>query len=102
MAPILDSRDWEVGFDWVVDTLKADHEHLASQMEIEKALQYLKDKQYDKAIEYLKAFEKKDQHLRAMAATNLSFMYFLEGEFRNADTYADLAIRHDRYNAKVR
>ena len=31
------------------------------------------------AIEHLKAFEKKDQHLKAMAATNLAFIYFLEG-----------------------
>lgn len=33
------------------------------------------------AIEHLKAFEKKDQHLKAMAATNLAFIYFLEGEW---------------------
>ena len=33
------------------------------------------------AIEHLKAFEKKDQHLKAMAATNLAFIYFLEGKF---------------------
>jgi len=29
----------------------------------------------------LKSFEKKDQHLKAMAATNLSFIYFLENDF---------------------
>lgn len=33
------------------------------------------------AIEHLKAFEKKDQHLKAMAATNLAFIYFLEGKW---------------------
>ncbi|CAM9106211.1 unnamed protein product, partial [Choristocarpus tenellus] len=101
IAPVLDKRDWEAGYDWVVDTMKVDHEHLASQMEIEKALQYLKSKDFDKAIEHLKAFEKKDQHLKAMAATNLAFIYFLEGDFKSADSYADLAIRHDRYNAKA-
>lgn len=100
------------------------------------------------AIEYLKAFEKKDQHLKAMAATNLAFIYFLEGkrkrnilcvhysleesrqlsqriqlsempfsrcrnvcvfrmrlstvgEFKSADSYADMAIRYNRYNAKA-
>lgn len=43
-----------------------------------RALYFLRDKQFDKAIEVLKSFEKKDQHLKAMAATNLSFIYFLE------------------------
>jgi intraflagellar transport protein 88 len=98
---VLDERDWESGFDWVVDALKADHEHVASQMEIEKALAHLRAKQFDKAIDRLKAFEKKDPPLRAMAATNLSFIYFLEGEFKAADAHADAAIRHDRYNAKA-
>ncbi|CAM9133796.1 unnamed protein product [Discosporangium mesarthrocarpum] len=101
IAPVLDKKDWEAGYDWVVETMKLDHEHLASQMEIEKALQYLKNKDFEKAIEHLKAFEKKDQHLKAMAATNLAFIYFLEGEFKSADSYADMAIRHDRYNAKA-
>ena len=36
-----------------------------------------------------------------MAATNLSFLYFLEGKMDQADKYADLAVRHDRYNAKA-
>ena len=36
-----------------------------------------------------------------MAATNLSFIYFLEGDIRSADKYADLAYEHDRYNARA-
>jgi len=46
-------------------------------------------------------FEKKDQHHRAMAATNLSFCYFLEQEYVQAEKYADLAYTNDRYNAKA-
>lgn len=46
------------------------------------------------AIEHLKAFEKKDQHLKAMAATNLAFIYFLEGRcgrpLRNVLLYDDI------------
>ncbi|CAM9656365.1 unnamed protein product [Laminaria digitata] len=101
IAPVMDKKDWEAGYDWVVETIKLDHEYLASKMEVEKALHYLKTKEFDKAIEHLKAFEKKDQHLKAMAATNLAFIYFLEGEFKSADLYADMAIRHNRYNAKA-
>jgi len=35
------------------------------------------------------------------ASTNISFLYFLENDFRNAEKYADIAIRNDRYNAKA-
>lgn len=54
------------------------HSRLASEMQMCKALQFLKYKKYSKAIEALKAFEKKDKVLKAKAATNLSYLYFLE------------------------
>merc|ERR1719230_2004840 len=101
IAPTLDRKDWAAGFKWVIDALKVDHEEIASEMEIEKALMHLRSKQFDTAIEVLKAFEKKDKHLKAMAATNLSFIYFLETEFVQAEKYADMAYAHDRYNAKA-
>ena len=44
----MDKKDWESGYDWVVETIKLDHEYLASKMEIEKALHYLKTKEFDK------------------------------------------------------
>ena len=40
-------------------------------------------------------------HLKARAATNLSFLYFLEGDVALATKHANLAVRHDRYNAKA-
>jgi len=101
IAPFLSPNDWEAGYNWIIDTLKPTHENLASQIELEKALRYLKEKNFDKAIEVMKSFEKKDQKMVAMAATNLSFMYFLEHEFEQADRYADMAIKQDRYNAKA-
>jgi len=39
--------------------------------------------------------------MKAMAATNLSFIYFLEGDLESANQYADLAVRNSRYNAKA-
>jgi tetratricopeptide (TPR) repeat protein len=53
------------------------------------------------AIDTLKSFEKKDQKLAGAAATNLSFLYFLEGEYKHAEKYAEVAINADRYNAKA-
>ena len=37
----------------------------------------------------------------ARAATNISFLYFLERDYINAGKYADYAIEYDRYNAKA-
>jgi intraflagellar transport protein 88 len=89
------------GYQFCIESLKQDHESVSSEMEIERALKYMRVKEFGKAIEALKAFEKRDQHLKAMAATNLSFIYFLEGDIRSADKYADLAYEHDRYNARA-
>lgn len=101
-APALDKKDWLAGYTWVIDALKHENqEHLASEMEIGKAHAFLKQKDFDKAIEVLKAFEKKDQAHRAMAATNLSYLYFVEGDLAQADKYASMAVRHQRYNAKA-
>ncbi|RLN10489.1 hypothetical protein BBO99_00003667 [Phytophthora kernoviae] len=101
-APALDKKDWLAGFTWVIDALKQEnHESLASEMEICKAHWFLKEKEFDKAIEVLKAFEKKDPAHKAMAATNLSYLYFVEGDTAQADKYASLAVRHQRYNAKA-
>ena len=103
IAPKLED-DWVAGYDWVIAELRqshGEHEILASQMEIEKALHYMRNKEFEKAIEVLKSFERRDQKLQAMAAVNLCFIYFLERDYEQADHYADLAMRHDRYNAKA-
>jgi intraflagellar transport protein 88 len=79
IAPVLDASDWQAGYDWVIEQLKRDHASVASELQICKALEYMSHKEFDRAIEELKAFEKKDVRLKARAATNLSFLYFLEG-----------------------
>ena len=43
---------------------------------------HLKKKSIEKAIETLKGLEKKDKELMARIATNISFLYFLENDFR--------------------
>ena len=95
IAPTLDRRDWSAGYAWVIDALKQDHKQLASEMEIEKALQHLKHREFEKAIETLKHLEKKEERVRVMAATNLSFIYFLEGDLTSAERYAKLVRSRD-------
>jgi intraflagellar transport protein 88 len=62
---------------------------------------FLKKKNMEKSIEVLKGFEKKDKVMMARVATNISFLYFLETDYKNAEKYADVAITYDRYNAKA-
>ena len=101
IAPHIDPREWVSGYEWLIDSLKQDYPVISSEMEIKKAVTYLRMKQFDKAIEVFKSFEKKDHALKAKAATNLSFLYFLEQKNQLADKYANLAVRYDRYNAKA-
>lgn len=54
-------------------------------MEIAKAIRYIKNKEIERAIENFKAFEKKDKIMMAMASNNISFLYFLENDFKNAE-----------------
>ena len=88
----------------------------------------MRAREFDKAIETLKSYENKEPHLMAHAATNLSFIYFHEGDYAQARTphrhhlarprmisrdlpssraasqavkYADQAMKHNRYNAKA-
>ncbi|KAF4687949.1 hypothetical protein FOZ60_003298 [Perkinsus olseni] len=91
------------GYDWVIDTLyRGGYPSIAAEMEINKAHYYLKHKLFDEAITTLKSFENKDQHLmQTRAATNLSFIYFQEGDYDQAEKYADMAIRIDRYNCEA-
>ncbi|KAJ3355001.1 Intraflagellar transport protein 88 [Entophlyctis luteolus] len=101
IAPTIDANA-STGFDIVIDIVKASsHAEIASELEIAKAIQYLRSKDFSSAIESLKAFEKKDPKLIGTAATNLSFLYFLESDYRHAEKYARLAVSSDRYNAKA-
>jgi intraflagellar transport protein 88 len=101
VAPFIE-QDIFVGYDYVIEALKAANlPEVESEMEIQKAIQFIKTKQIEKAIESFKAFEKKDKIMMALASNNISFLYFLENDFKSAESFADLAIQHDRYNSKA-
>ena len=46
----------------------------------------MRAREFDKAIETLKSYENKEPHLMAHAATNLSFIYFHEGDYAQASS----------------
>jgi len=101
IAPVLD-RAGVIGYEWVIDTLNSHgFPGIASELEIAKASYFLRRKEFDEAIAVLKTFERKEPSLMARAATNVSFLYFLEGDYQNAERYADVAVKADRYNARA-
>ncbi|XP_018410189.1 PREDICTED: intraflagellar transport protein 88 homolog [Nanorana parkeri] len=98
IAPVIENS-FDVGYDWCVEAVKtSQYVELANDLEINKAITYLRQKNFTQAVETLKMFEKKDSRVKSAAASNLSFLYFLENEHTQADLYADLAVASDRYN----
>lgn len=117
VAPVLD-KSFSDGYDIIIELLRNPPRRpnspktgsdvgrttfvtTAMEMEIAKGVAYLKRKDIQKAIEVLKGFEKKDVGMIGQAATNLAFLYFLEGDMKNSEKYAEMAVRSDRYNAKA-
>lgn len=103
IAGIIEEDDIIQGYQWIIDSLQQQQNfpEVESEIDICKALAFMKKKQIDNAIETLKSFEKKDKMLMAKAASNISFLYFLESDFKNSEKYAEVAIDYDRYNAKA-
>ncbi|XP_058247372.1 intraflagellar transport protein 88 homolog isoform X1 [Hemibagrus wyckioides] len=98
IAPAIEST-FAAGFDWCVDMVKgSQYVELANDLEINKAITFLRQRHFNQAVDTLKAFEKKDSRVKSAAATNLSFIFFLEKDYDQADRYAELAMNADRYN----
>jgi len=101
IAPVMEKTP-VAGYDWIIDSLNHHgFPRIGSELEIAKSSYFLKRKEFDNAITVLKKFERKEASLMACAATNLSFLYFLEAEHANAEKYADIAVKADRYNARA-
>ena len=99
IAPAIEDTFAE-GFDWCIEEVKMSQRHeLANDLEIHKALVFLKERDFDEAVTILKTFEKKDTQVKAQAATNLSFIYLLQGNLNDARRYADASVKADRFNS---
>ena len=74
---------YSAGYNWCVDTIKmsSQHSQLANDLEINKAVMFLRQKDLGAAVDTLKAFERQEgTKVASTASTNLSFLYFLQGE----------------------
>ena len=99
IAPVIGDT-FSDGYAVCVEQIRsAGHAELANDIEINKAVKHLKKREFNEAIDTLKAFEKKDSRAASTAATNLSFLYLLQNEYSQAEKYADDAIAADHFNA---
>jgi intraflagellar transport protein 88 len=94
VAPSMNSKE-------LIDALKDGHEQVAMRMEHEQAVHLLKNNGMKIAVKTLKSLEAKSREMKALVATNLSLIHFLEGDVDIASSYADIALDADRYNAKA-
>ncbi|CAF4570618.1 unnamed protein product, partial [Rotaria sp. Silwood2] len=91
--------DFVNGYEWCIEQVRnSTYLELANGLEIQKAIAYLREDNFSKAITTLKQFEKAEAKLASAAATNLSFLHFLEKDLINAHKYADLALKSDKFN----
>jgi len=102
VAPVIE-KDMDSGYMSVIEQLKIrEYAHLASELEMTRAISFLKQKNFDKAIESFKELEKKEKHnLASSANNNLSFMYLLQGDVNSALKYAEEALKAERWNASA-
>ena len=101
VASVFGEENWAEGYRWVRIQLKGDNEILSNHIKIDQAVNHIRRKEFDSVINLLKGFQKKECEVRAIAMTNISFLYFLERNLNLAEDYADIAVKTSQYNAKA-
>ena len=92
---------WVDNFLWVHDQLYQKFPQIAFRIEIERSMEHLKRGEYQAAVKIFKTYENENLQSTAMVATNLSFIYFHEGNYTTADDYADIALTSNKYNSNL-
>jgi len=91
-----------IAFDYIIDAIKKNGvKDILNEIEMAKAMHFLKKRDVEKTISIMKSFENKNKKLISRVSNNISFLYFVEGDIANADKYANLAIENERYNHKA-
>ncbi|XP_028045924.2 intraflagellar transport protein 88 homolog [Monomorium pharaonis] len=99
IAPVIEDT-LTAGFAWCVDAIKSSaYSALAADLEINKAMVFLQNRETQLAIDTLKMFENRDIKANSAAATMLSFIYYLQGDYDQAEKYGEAARNADAYNA---
>ncbi|EZA59408.1 intraflagellar transport protein 88 homolog isoform X2 [Ooceraea biroi] len=101
IAPVIEET-LTAGFAWCVDAIKSSaYSFLAADLEINKAMVLLHNRETQLAIDTLKMFENRDTKANSAAATMLSFIYYLQRDYDQAEKYGEAARNADTYNASA-
>ncbi|OXU19875.1 hypothetical protein TSAR_011846 [Trichomalopsis sarcophagae] len=99
IAPVIEET-LAGGFAWCVDAIKSSaYSPLAANLEINKAMVFLHNREVRMAIDSLKVFENQDTKINSSASSVLSFIHFLRGEYDQAEKYGEAAKNADSRNA---
>ncbi|XP_039276818.1 intraflagellar transport protein 88 homolog [Nilaparvata lugens] len=99
IAPVIEDN-FTAGYNWCVEAIKNSlYAPLAGDLEINRAVTLLKQGELPQAVDTLRAFEKKGSKVASTAATNCSFIYFLQGDIEQAEKSGEAAKEADGYNA---
>ncbi|XP_008549372.1 intraflagellar transport protein 88 homolog [Microplitis demolitor] len=99
IAPVIEDT-LTAGFSWCVDAIRSSsYSSLAPDLEINKAMVLLHNRETSLAIDTLKMFENRDIKSNSAASTMLSFIYFLQGNYELAERCGEAARNADSYNA---
>ena len=89
-------------FKYIIDVLKKNNmTDIQNEVEMAKAMYFLKKRDVEQTINIMKNFEKTNKNLISRVANNISFLYFVEGDYTTAEKYANTAIENERYNHKA-
>ena len=101
-APRIHPESADAGFLWCIEELKrAKLASLVDAVLMAQAAHCLPG-DVDKAVAIFKQFERSSGASRTKAASNLSFLYLLEGKLEEAERYAAMAKEHDEFHVQVR
>lgn len=92
-------ESFDDGYSWCVDTIKSSrHQSLASELDLNRALMFLKQDDPQQAIESLQYFEKRETNVAISASINLTFIHLMMNNLPMATKYAESMRRLDSYN----
>ena len=76
-------------FKYIIDCLKKSNMvDIQNEVEMAKAMYFLKKRDIAQTIAIMKNFENKNKNLISRVANNISFLYFVEGDYAKAEQYA--------------
>ncbi|CAF0751378.1 unnamed protein product, partial [Didymodactylos carnosus] len=88
--------DFVIGYEWCIEQVRnSTYLELASGLEIQKAIAYLRENNFQKAIATLKEFEKAEAKLASAALTNKGNCCFAQTDLEKARYYYEEALNID-------